>query len=82
MAMWSVYIVKCQDGSYYTGITNNLAHRIADHNAGKGAKYTRRKKPVKLVYTEGLPNKSRASKREIQIKDMSRAKKEELMGLR
>lgn len=77
---WYVYILRCADNSYYTGITNNLKQRISDHNSGKGARYTINRRPVELIYTEKSPNKSSASKREIEIKDMSRAKKEKLIN--
>lgn len=79
--MWYVYILKCNDGSYYTGITNNLKQRITEHNSGKGARYTRVRKPVTLIYQEEYPDKLSASKREIKIKDMSRERKEELIRL-
>jgi len=79
MSRWYVYILECADGSYYTGITNNLEQRLSDHNTGKGAKYTRYKRPVKLVYKEVYHDKSTANKREIQIKDLSRGKKKELI---
>ncbi len=76
--MWYVYILKCKDGSYYTGITNNLEQRLSDHNNGKGAKYTRHRRPVKLIYRGSYPDKLTANKREIEIKSMSRQRKEEL----
>ena len=79
---WYVYILKCADDSYYTGITNNLAQRLAEHNSGKGARYTRVRRPVNLIYREEYPDKLSATKREIEIKDMSRAKKESLLGVR
>lgn len=77
---WSAYIVQCADGSYYTGVTNELPQRIATHNAGKGAKYTRSRLPVELVYHESLPNKSAALKRELAIKALSRTAKETLIS--
>ncbi|TWT31545.1 UV DNA damage repair endonuclease UvsE [Blastopirellula retiformator] len=77
---WSAYIVQCADGSFYTGVSNELENRIAVHNAGKGAKYTRSRLPVKLVYHESLPNKSAALKRELAIKGLSRSAKEELIA--
>ncbi len=73
--MWSVYIVRCADGTYYTGIAKDLDKRIDVHNAGKGAKYTQRRLPVALVYSEAADNRSTASKREYQIKQLSRAEK-------
>lgn len=73
------YIVKCSDGSYYTGWTNNLQKRIADHNTGKGAKYTKSRLPVILVYCEEFQTKEEAMKREYAIKQMTRAQKEKLI---
>ena len=72
------YIVECKDGTLYTGWTNNLEKRIADHNSGKGAKYTRARKPVTLVYYETFEAKEEAMKREYAIKHMSRKEKEKL----
>lgn len=74
---WQVYIVRCADGSLYTGIARDLERRIAEHNAdtGQGASYTRSRQPVRLVYREPAANRSAASKREYQIKQLSRAEK-------
>lgn len=69
------YIVKCSDGSLYTGWTNNLEKRIKDHNAGRGAKYTKARRPVVLVYKEEFPTKQEAMKREWEIKRLSRKEK-------
>lgn len=74
-----VYIVRCSDGTLYTGWTNNLTLRIQAHNEGRGAKYTRARRPVQLVYSETAPSKSAAMKRECQIKRLSRRKKHELI---
>jgi len=74
-----VYIVECRDGSYYTGWTNNLEQRLEAHNQGKGAKYTRGRRPVKLVYQEELPSKEEALRREYAVKQMSRSGKERLI---
>ena len=71
------YIVKCSDGSLYTGWTNNLEKRIKDHNAGRGAKYTKARRPVVLVYKEEFPTKQEAMKREWEIKRLSRKGKTE-----
>lgn len=76
---WHVYMVRCRDNTLYTGCTNDLDHRIQTHNAGKGAKYTRARLPVNLVYQEACADKSEALKREIAIKRMPKAKKEELI---
>jgi putative endonuclease len=73
--MFFVYILLCQDGSFYTGITTNLSQRLLDHKNGKGGAYTRSHKPIKFIYTEELPDKSSALKREHQIKSWSRQKK-------
>ena len=67
--------VKCSDGSLYTGWTNNLEKRIKDHNAGRGAKYTKARRPVVLVYKEEFPTKQEAMKREWEIKRLSRKEK-------
>lgn len=74
-----VYIVRCRDGTLYTGWTNNLTLRIQAHNEGRGAKYTRARRPVELVYSETAPSKSAAMKREYEIKRLSRRKKHELI---
>lgn len=64
------YIVKCRDGSLYTGWTNNLEKRIHDHNRGSGAKYTKSRIPVELLYYEGFRTKSEAMRREYEIKHL------------
>ena len=73
--MCYVYILECSDKSLYTGWTNDINKRIECHNSGKGAKYTRGRLPVKLVYFELLDNKSLALKREIEIKKLSKKDK-------
>lgn len=73
------YILKCRDESLYTGWTNDLDKRINDHNAGKGAKYTKPRRPVELVYYETFKTKEEAMKREYAIKQMSRRRKMELI---
>jgi putative endonuclease len=70
-----VYVLLCADGTFYTGITNNLAKRIETHNSGKGAKYVKSRLPVKLIYSEIQSSKSNALKRELEIKSWSRAMK-------
>jgi putative endonuclease len=74
---WRVYIVRCADGSLYTGIAIDLERRIAEHNAdnGLGASYTRSRRPVTLVYQEAAADRSAASKREYRIKQLSRMEK-------
>ena len=75
-----VYILRCADATYYTGYTDNVAKRLAAHNAGKGAKYTQGRVPCILVYRESFEDKSGALKREWQSKHkMTRAQKEELI---
>lgn len=75
---WVVYILECKDGSLYTGITDRLQHRLAAHRAGKGAKYTKGRGPLKLRYLEDCEDHSAALKREIAIKRLSKQKKWEL----
>ena len=72
---WLVYILKCSDGSYYTGITNDLARRLEAHTAGTASKYTRSRLPVKVVYRKRLRTKSRALRRELEIKKLPRTQK-------
>jgi putative endonuclease len=76
---WFVYIVQCADNSLYTGITNNLERRINEHNNGTGAKYTKGRTPVEIVFTETRPNRSLASKRELEIKKLCRNDKLKLI---
>ena len=81
MSDWRVYILSCADGSLYTGITNNIERRLAEHNQNDrvAAAYTRSRRPVELVYEEMQPDRSAAAKREAEIKQMSRQEKEELI---
>ncbi len=74
-----VYMVRCADGTLYTGWTTDVARRVAEHNAGRGAAYTRQRGPVELVYSESHPNRSSAMRREEQIKRRGRAYKERLL---
>jgi len=73
--MWYVYILLCSDDSLYTGSTNNLEKRFESHKSGKGGRYTRSHKPVKLIYSKEFDTKSIALKREAEIKHWSREKK-------
>jgi putative endonuclease len=75
---WQVYILECADGSLYTGIARDLESRIAAHNNGSGAKYTRGRGPVKLLYQESATNRSTALRREALLKRLSRSDKLEL----
>jgi putative endonuclease len=76
-----VYLLRCSDNSLYCGITNNLAKRLKEHNSGKSkaAKYTKPRRPVRLVYSEKQPTKNAALKREIEIKKLKKVKKEALI---
>lgn len=74
-----VYILKCKDNSFYTGWTTDLSKRIQRHNLELGAKYTRSRRPVELIYFETFENKSEALKREYQIKQLTRKQKEKLI---
>jgi predicted GIY-YIG superfamily endonuclease len=76
---WYVYIVRCSDESLYTGVAKDINARIARHNEGKGAKYTRSRRPVRLVYSEFAEDRGAALKRELQIKTMSSAVKRQLV---
>ncbi|SDC70849.1 GIY-YIG nuclease family protein [Natrinema hispanicum] len=76
-----VYVLECADGSLYTGYTTDLERRVAEHDAGDGAKYTRGRTPVELRYHERFDSKSAAMSREYEIKQLSRAEKERLVGL-
>ena len=79
---WYVYIVKCADDSLYTGIARDVEKRVDEHNCSDqlGAKYTRFRRPVKLVYQEALDSRSAATRREIEIKCLSRQEKESLIS--
>lgn len=70
-----VYMLRCKDGSLYTGWTNDLEHRLAMHSSGRGAKYTRGRGPLELVYSEELPDKEAALRRECAIKKLRREQK-------
>ena len=74
------YMLRCRDGTFYIGWTNNLPRRLEAHNCGKGAKYTRGRGPVQLVYWEEFFSKEEAMAREWQLKQLSRAEKERLSG--
>ena len=77
--MWFLYILECSDGSFYTGITNDLKKRLQRHNSAKASKYTRLRLPVVLIYSENLESRSLALKREAQVKRLSRIQKEQLV---
>jgi len=77
--MFFVYFVECRDKSFYCGYTNDLEKRIDLHNQGKGAKYTQKRRPVRLVYSEEFETKSEAMKREYALKQLTRREKEGLI---
>ncbi len=76
---WYVYMLRCSDGSLYTGYTDDMDRRLACHNSGKGAKYTRSRLPVALAYQEECADKSAALKREYAIKQLTKPQKEALI---
>ncbi len=78
--MTFVYIVECTDGTYYTGWTTDLERRVAAHNAGRGSRYTRSRRPVKLVYWEEHPDRGSAQRRELALKRMHRERKSTLIA--
>ena len=82
MIYWAVYIVRCANETLYTGITTDVDRRIGEHNGSHdgGARYTRARRPVTLVYVEILKSRSEAAKREFEIKRLSREEKEELIS--
>lgn len=77
---WYLYILRCKDGTLYTGITTDTDRRLEEHNSGKGAKYTRGRGPVEMVYREMCPDHSTALKRELEIKGLTRQEKENLIA--
>jgi putative endonuclease len=76
-AAWCVYVLRCADGSLYTGITTDITRRVAEHNGGGplGARYTRTRRPVELAYVEAVANRAEATRREAAIKQLDRAGK-------
>ena len=79
---WQVYLLRCADGTLYTGITTDLARRLAEHNAGRGARYTRSRLPAELVYAEPASDRSAAQRREYAIRRMPAAAKRRLLATR
>ena len=73
--MWHVYILRCKDSSLYTGSTTDVGRRLKEHNSGRGGSYTRVRMPARLMYQENYPNRSKAQKREAQIKSWTKNKK-------
>ncbi|MFZ5468870.1 MAG: GIY-YIG nuclease family protein [Myxococcota bacterium] len=82
MSQWLVYMLRCKDGSLYTGVTNDLPRRLLRHRAGKGAAYTRSRLPVRVVYHEPAKDKGAALRREAAIKRLPRAQKKLLLSRR
>lgn len=74
------YMLRCKDGTLYTGWTNDIKRRVRTHNSGKGAKYTKPRRPVKLVYCEEFPTREEAMRRECEIKRMGKKEKERLVA--
>jgi putative endonuclease len=74
---WSLYVLKCKDGTYYTGITNDLSRRVQQHNEGTASRYTRNRGPVKVIFQEPCRGKSSALKKEYAVKTLTRKMKEE-----
>ena len=77
---WYLYILQCGDGTLYTGVTNDLQKRLEAHRQGKGAKYTRGRGPLQVVYLETCPDRSQAQQREAEVKKLSRLKKQALIA--
>ena len=75
MSNWIVYILECKDKTLYTGITNNIERRLSQHETGTGAKYTKGRGPFQVVYTENCKDRSEASRRESEIKQLSKREK-------
>jgi putative endonuclease len=75
-AAWSLYVLKCRDNTFYTGITNDLTRRIIQHNNGTASRYTRSRLPAKLIYQEKCRGRSQALKKEYALKQLSRKEKE------
>lgn len=78
---WFVYLLRCADGTYYAGITTDLGRRVDEHNAGRaGAKYTRARRPVQLVWNEAAADRAAAARREYAVRKLPRAAKEQLIA--
>lgn len=80
MSAWQVYMLRCRRGTLYTGVTTDIARRLAAHNSGRGAAYVRRNGPGELVYLETAPGHSEALRREAAIKRFARTRKLELLA--
>ncbi|WP_132058149.1 GIY-YIG nuclease family protein [Halorussus amylolyticus] len=80
MTVHWVYVIECDDGSFYTGYTTDVQRRVREHDRGEGAKYTRGRTPVELVHTERFDSKSAAMSREYELKQLSRPEKERVVA--
>jgi predicted GIY-YIG superfamily endonuclease len=80
MVGWVVYILRCHDGTLYTGITTDPVRRLAEHQAGRGSRYTRGRRPLVLLYQENHPNRASAARQELALKKQSRADKLKLIA--
>lgn len=80
MSDWSLYLIRCRDGELYTGISNDVEQRMAQHREGKGAKFTRGKGPLKLAFHQTVGDRSRASRLEWRVKRLRKKDKERLVG--
>lgn len=78
--MWWVYVLRCSDGSLYCGISNDVEKRLRVHNAGKGSRYVRSRRPARLVFSSPFASKSEALKEEYRFKQLSKKKKEEIIA--
>lgn len=76
---WFLYVLECRDGTFYTGITKDIEERVRKHNSGAGARYTRGRRPVRVIHRERCRSRSEALKREKALKRLSRAEKEEYL---
>ena len=79
-AVWSLYILECCDGSFYTGVSNDVDRRLREHQKGTASRYTRTRRPVVLAYREECGSRSRSLARECAVKSLSRRRKEELIS--
>ena|SRR5581483_523305 len=79
---WTLYILECRDGTFYTGIAKDLGRRLLQHNEGRASRYTRSRRPVKILYQEPCADRSEASIREAAVKSLSRREKEKLIKRR
>ncbi len=80
MLRWTHYVLRCSDGSYYSGSTTEIVRRVREHNQGKGAKYTRSRLPVNIIYFEKYPDRSSAQKAEAAFKKLTRKQKEKFIS--